>query len=146
MRTLVTASLLFLSVATACSTDAVGVDTCRSVEEARCKRAPGCGIDLSSPVYAGDDPVEGCIRYYNDACLHGLVATKEPNTKERDACIAAINTGTCDVVKAPELAPACGWLVPAVTTDAGTDAADAGADTAAETTDASDASADTAAD
>ncbi len=61
-------------LSSACGNDAVGVEACRTIEEARCKRAPQCGVDMSVPVHR-DTPshdVDACIRYYNDACLHGL--------------------------------------------------------------------------
>src|SRR5215472_12403700 len=50
--------------ASACGTDAVGIESCRKVEEARCRQAPGCNISLATPVHQGDD-VEACIRYYD---------------------------------------------------------------------------------
>lgn len=131
----VAAPLVFVSLAgvlaalaLACGTDARGIDTCRRVEEARCKRATACGVDLGYVRHPGTseaDAIDGCVRYYRDACLHGLVAD-EPGETKLQACTSAIASGTCDVVKAPEISPACGWLIP----PAATPAADAAADTA----------------
>jgi len=130
-------------LASACGTDAVGVEACRQIEEARCKRAPQCGIDMSLPVHR-DTPshdVDACIRYYRDACLHGLATTKEPGAVQVQACIDAINTPDCTVVKNPETNPACAFLIPPVetTTDSGTEDTDA----TTESTDLSDASVET---
>lgn len=99
----------------ACGTDPVGVESCRQIERARCENAPACGIDLSKPVHRGDTPelaVAACIRYYDDACLHGLVTTSDPGSIQVQACVEAINTGDCSVVVKPESSPACAFLVP----------------------------------
>ena len=58
-----------LAALAACQTEAVGIETCRKVESTRCDRAIECGIDLSRLGSANN--VEGCKRYYLDACLHG---------------------------------------------------------------------------
>jgi hypothetical protein len=111
----------------ACGTDPVGVDSCRRIEQARCENAPACGIDISKPVHRGDSSeldVAACIRFYDDACMHGFVAPTDPGAVDVDTCIAAINTGDCSVVLKPESSPACGFLVPpaaAPPADAGTD-------------------------
>lgn len=112
-----------------CGTDPVGVDACRKIERARCESAIGCGIDLRRPLHSGDEPVNdtaACIRFYDDQCLHGLVTSKEPSPQSVDACVNAIITGDCSVVKEPESSPACSFLVPpaapAPAPDAGTDA------------------------
>ena len=121
----------------ACGTDAIGIDTCRQVEEARCRQAAHCpGIDLSQPVHRNSPitDVDSCIRYYHDACLHGLAAPADPGAVATKACVDAINTGDCAIVITPQLAPACVWLVPpasVVDAAADVDAADA-ADTATE--------------
>jgi hypothetical protein len=104
-----------LATGLACGTDPVGVESCRKIEHARCENAPGCGIDLSKPVHRGDTPelsVAACIRFYDDACLHGLVAPSDPGSVAVDACIDAINNGDCSVVKNPETHPACAFLNP----------------------------------
>jgi hypothetical protein len=95
----------------ACGTDAVGVETCRQIEEARCRHAPRCGIDLGNPKHRDPD-VDACIRFYKDACLHGLATTSDPGGPATRACIDAIDRGDCNVVLHPETDPACGWLVP----------------------------------
>ena len=116
------------AVVAACGTEAQGVEACRQVEEARCRHAPGCaGIDLGVPVHA-DSPkgdVDACIRFYHDACLHGLVV-QDPGGPAVQACIASINGGDCKIVAHPETAPACNWLIPPNTPPA--DAGDAAAD------------------
>lgn len=106
---------LIAAAAFACGTDPVGVDTCRRIETARCENAPACGIDLTRPVHRGDDSkssVAACVRYYEDACLHGLAAPEDPGSVKTQACVDAINNGSCDVVKTPESHPDCIWLVP----------------------------------
>jgi hypothetical protein len=114
----------------ACGTDAIGVEVCRQVETARCLQAPNCGIDLSMPKHRGSPgtDVDACIRYYHDACLHGLATNTDPGNVQLQACIGAINSGNCDYVEHPEDAPECAWLIPPVTTtaDASSDATDDG--------------------
>lgn len=127
----------------ACGTEPVGVEACRRIERVRCESAQACGIDLGRPLHSGDSPesnVAACIRYYDDQCLHGLVVTKEPSPQSVDACVDAIVTGDCSVVKAPETDEACKFLVPPVappsaaadasdaTSDAPGDSVEAGAD------------------
>ena len=117
--------------AAGCGTDAKGVDDCRDIEEARCVAAKSCEL-LSD--------VDGCKRFYRDQCLHGL-AVASPGSNQVKLCVAAIqNAGTCagqgdgsnallescsppisasnatkacDVVKEPELATDCAFLVAA---------------------------------
>jgi hypothetical protein len=112
----------------ACGTDAVGVETCRKIEEARCRQAPNCGIDLGTPKHRDTD-VDACIRFYRDACLHGLESPTDPgpNGPQTQACIDAINKGNCDIVKTPQNDPACAWLIPPQPPPAA-DASDAPAD------------------
>lgn len=127
---------LGLAGALACGTDPVGVDTCRKIETARCQNAKSCGISLASPVHRRDgntpekqdqQDVGACIRFYDDACLHGLVTTTDPGAVNAQACVDAINNATdCDVVKNPEKHPACAFLLPpaapaATVAEAGTD-------------------------
>lgn len=121
------------TVMPACGTDAVGIETCRSVEDARCKQAPHCGIDLTKPPHRNSptNDVEACIRYYDTACLHGLEVPTDPGATAANACIAAINTGDCMTVLHPETNAACTWLnPPPPAPDAGEDgaAAEAGMD------------------
>jgi hypothetical protein len=113
----------------ACGTDAVGIETCRQIEEARCRRAPDCpDIDLSKPPHRGSPAtdVDACIRFYRDACLHGL-AVADPGAVTTKACIDAIGAGSCTVVEHPETAAACAWLIPPAPSPA-TDASDGPAD------------------
>lgn len=117
IRALVVAlAALGLASAMACGTEPVGVDSCRKIEGARCENARSCGIDLTTPVHRGDSPSEdvgACKRYYEDACLHGLVTDTDPGAVVVDACVDAINNTTnCDIVKNPEKHPACAFLVP----------------------------------
>jgi hypothetical protein len=110
----------------ACGTDPVGVESCRKIEHARCENAPACNIDLSHPAHRGDTPelaVAACDRFYDDACLHGLVTNNDPGSIAVQACVDAINTADCAVVKNPELHPACAFLLPPAqaAADAGTD-------------------------
>jgi hypothetical protein len=99
----------------ACGTEPVGVESCRTIEQARCENAPSCGIDLTHPVHEGSTPerdVAACIRFYEDACMHGMVAPNDPGSVAVSACVDAINNGDCAVVKNPETHPACAFLVP----------------------------------
>ncbi|WP_394839609.1 hypothetical protein LVJ94_22240 [Pendulispora rubella] len=99
----------------ACGTEPTGVETCRRIEEERCRAAAACGnIDLDVPKHNGDsvgDKVEGCILWYHDACLHGLM-NSEPDNRSVEVCIEAIKAGDCNVVAHPEQSPACLWIVP----------------------------------
>lgn len=111
----VCAGLGIALAALACGTDPVGVDACRRVETVRCESAPACGLDLGRPVHRGEDPksaVAACIRYYEDACLHGIEPAEDPGNVKTQACVDAIINGTCDIVRTPELHPDCAWLVP----------------------------------
>ena len=142
---------LFGAVVLACGTDAVAVDQCRQIETARCQTAAGCAnIPISTlPLHSGSD-VDSCIRYYNDACLHGFVNGANPGAVAVNACIAAIdapdgaagfepdagpgNVNHCEVVTHPERANDCAFLSNLPPVDAGVDAWDAfdGADAATE--------------
>jgi hypothetical protein len=140
MRALVALVLSILAVAlyAACGSDATGVDECRQIETARCQQALGCGISLSSPP-AVSDSVDGCISFYNDACLHGLEVA-DPGSPAVNACIQAIQdvdaSNHCLTVQFPQTSLSCAWLTPPTTTvddasddadaDDGSDADDAG--------------------
>ncbi|HVJ88676.1 MAG TPA: hypothetical protein VM580_02665 [Labilithrix sp.] len=115
---------------TACGPEPIGVEACRKIERVRCESAPGCGIEIRLP-HAGDtaeSDVAACIRYYDDQCLHGLVIEKDPAPQDVDACVNAIITGDCSVVRSPETHTACAFLNPpppapapdAAASDAGT--------------------------
>ncbi|MGH7270056.1 MAG: hypothetical protein ACREJ3_06455, partial [Polyangiaceae bacterium] len=92
----------------ACGTDAVGVDSCRQIEEARCHRGPGCGITLQPPYFTAGSAVDACIRAYDDACLHGLDVS-DPGPTAVNACVVAIQNGACSIVEKPESSAACVW-------------------------------------
>jgi hypothetical protein len=116
----------------ACGTGANSPDSCRQIEEARCRRAPACNLPLEPPYSTSGTDVDACVRFYDVACLHGLDVPNPGPTKVTQ-CVAAINE-SCAAVATPESDPACFWLIPpaAVTEDAAVDAADATADAAAE--------------
>jgi hypothetical protein len=114
----------------ACGTDAVGVEACRQIEEARCKMAPNCGVDLTKPVHR-DSPrtdIDACIRFYRDQCLHGLTTPSDPGQVAVTQCVDAINQGDCNVLLHPEVHPSCAWLIPpappATVVDAASEAVD----------------------
>jgi hypothetical protein len=110
----------------ACGTDAAGVDSCKKIEEARCQRAPACNISLTDPPHRDPD-VEACLRFYDIACLHGL-EVGDPGTVIVQGCVTAIQNNDCNTVLHPETDPACAWLIPIPTPDAGTDGTDDGGD------------------
>jgi hypothetical protein len=106
---------LLIATSFACGTEPVGVDACKRIEKVRCESAQACGINLGSPVHEGDTPernVAACIRYYDDQCLHGLSAPKEPAPQDVETCVNAIINGDCNVVKTPESHPSCAFLIP----------------------------------
>jgi hypothetical protein len=109
-----------------CGTDAVDVDGCKQIEEARCRQAPACGMKIEPPYFTSGNDVDSCIRYYDVACLHGLDVS-DPGPSAVSACVAAIQADTkskddCVVVKQPQVALACGWLVPPASTPDASDA------------------------
>jgi hypothetical protein len=111
-----------------CGTDAVGVQACRQIEEARCREAPGCGVALEPPHHTSGDGVSECILFYDDACLHGLANGSDPGPIAVNACVAAIHnagsSGGCSVVVNPATTAACSWLVSSSSAgDASSDAA-----------------------
>jgi len=116
-------------LAAACGTDATGVDACKAVETARCQQAPSCPqqVQLEPPYHTSGDDVDACIRYYDVACLHGLASGNVPSSAQLNACVAAINSGDCTIVGAPESAPDCAFLIPPAPAPA-TDASDGATD------------------
>jgi hypothetical protein len=70
-----------------CGTGAVGVDACRTIEEARCQLAPMCSPTMFD--------VGRCTRFYRDECLVGIQDTTitDNNALATDAqnCVAALN-------------------------------------------------------
>jgi hypothetical protein len=121
-----TAAAALTALALACGTDAVGVDSCKQIEDARCQQAPACGISLANPPHRDPD-VEACIRFYDVACLHGLDISADPGAVAVQACVTAIKTNGCNTVVHPETDPACAFLVPPPV-DAGIDGPADGAD------------------
>lgn len=151
-----TLSALFAFVlvhASGCGTDAVGIDDCRDIEEARCEAGQYCGL-------VAKDEVDACKRFYRDQCLHGLATGDRPGKIRVKECVATIQaagscakqgfenlvdcpkppsdktalTVTCDVIERPELVEECDFLykpvdVPDATPDTSTpDADDGGGD------------------
>lgn len=114
-RALVAVISALLSAA-ACGSDAVGIETCRRIESARCEVADACG-DLKD--------LDDCQRYYRDQCLHGL-GVPEPSTREVDECVAALQAAAecaraeessgacqnaCRLMSEPGRAPECAFLI-----------------------------------
>jgi hypothetical protein len=120
--------LLSLVIASGCGTDAEGTAECRAFERVRCQAAAACGYP----------DVDECIRYERDQCLHG-VALESITAAELDVCaeemaragrcaagqgpdtpaascaepVQADSAATsCDVVRSPERALSCAFLVP----------------------------------
>jgi hypothetical protein len=113
-----------------CGTDAVGVETCRSIEAARCDAAVQCGLI---------DDADACKRYSRDHCLHGI-AGDAPGPTQVNRCVDTIEAlgrcadqngkksslleckedgslgeqvdTVCELVLEPELAPRCQFLIP----------------------------------
>jgi hypothetical protein len=105
----------FAAAVGACGNDAVGVDACQQIEEARCRAAAACPSNaLQPPYYTAGTSVDACVRFYDVACLHGL-AVPLPASSSVSACVAAIEDGGCAVVQAPQTDPSCAWLDPAAT-------------------------------
>jgi len=119
-----------VSAIVACGQAATGIDACQKIEHARCQWIVQCFADSGNyglPTPRKDQtgqsgttqsPVDDCMRFYDDACLHGLVSNVQPTTDQVNACVSAINDASdCNIVLAPETADACAFL----TFDAGTD-------------------------
>src|SRR5512139_1038330 len=91
-------------LASGCDTKAVGIDECRTIEQARCVAARSCGLGIDS-----DGTQEECERYARDNCMHGL-AGAVPKASELDRCVTLISAaGACATKKGGKtLASACG--------------------------------------
>jgi len=80
-----------------CGSDAVGIDACRQIEEARCEAARTCGLPRTGtpPGSVTDEQVESCKLFYRDQCLHGI-QNDQTETTEADTqqCVAAVNAAT----------------------------------------------------
>jgi hypothetical protein len=115
-----------------CGTDAVGIETCRDIEVARCDAALSCGLI---------DDAATCKRFARDHCLHG-VAVETPSATQVNSCISTIESlgrcakrngrnssiaeceadgsrelgnrpeDVCELVLEPELARDCRFLTP----------------------------------
>lgn len=84
--TLAASVALLVVCAPGCGTGAVGIDKCRSIEQARCEAAASCGLI---------DDVDACKRYYRDQCLHGL-AHGDTSTANVNRCVKTIKlAGAC---------------------------------------------------
>jgi len=80
----------FAALGPSCSTDAVGVEDCRKLEEARCAAAATC------PSLFGEVNVSDCERFYRDQCLHGLAASSSPGKLAVQRCVESIaRAGEC---------------------------------------------------
>jgi hypothetical protein len=133
----------------ACKGGAVGVETCKQIENALCARAPACGINLSAttgtPRHSDSETdVQACQQFYAIECQHGLETSATPSSAQVQDCVNAITKQAegCDGgtlindTQDVALNGACSWLVPptpvvvdaAVAATDGTVAADAGAD------------------
>ena len=123
-------------VVAGCGTDATGVDQCKQIEEARCRRAAAAcpDVHLAPPYSTSGSTADECVRFYDTACLHGL-ENGPPKPEDVDQCVSAIEHGTCDVVQTPESSPACAWLMPPGSSEAGA------SDVVSESSSSSDASA-----
>lgn len=114
--------------ASGCGTNAIGVDDCRDIEQARCEASVPCGFV---------DDVKACRRYYRDHCLHGLLtkpsagavaecvrvidaagqcasADAEAGLSDCDPAVTEANgklRSACDVVAHPEFASECAFLL-----------------------------------
>lgn len=129
-------------LASGCGSDAVAVEACRDIEQARCEAGRHCGLV---------DDVDRCKRFYRDHCLHGLKTDKTPGDPQVDECVAAIKlagkcasegvellaectdwksgtelTTPCDVVRTPEKIELCDFL--GATVDAGRPGQETGSD------------------
>jgi hypothetical protein len=74
----------------ACDTQAVGVDSCREIEYARCGAASHCPttFKVTSPA--------ACRRFYRDHCLHGLAIPTDPGPATVNPCVSDIKAiGAC---------------------------------------------------
>lgn len=122
-----------LVTASSCGTSAVGVESCRDIEQARCRASASC-LDANGSSIITDVPA--CERYYRDHCLHGL-AVKPPAGASVSACVQVIQaagdcaagdpnatlgdcpvttpgaglTRACDVIAHPERASECAFLL-----------------------------------
>jgi hypothetical protein len=95
-------------VVASCSTDAVGVDACRTIEEARCQMGPLCtqGFDVAR-----------CTRFYRDQCLVGIQNTTDTSNDDLNAaakaCVSALQVAAACVADGGAAGPCPGLaLIP----------------------------------
>ena len=129
----------------ACDTSAVGVESCRQIEYAR------CGAAIHCPDMFKIKSVEACKLFYRDHCLHGLALDRDPGAGIVNPCVNAIteigncaaethdqttpvqscepaipdvsgNNSVCSYIQKPETIPKCSFLNPGGSTadDSGT--------------------------
>ena len=100
----------------ACNSDAHGVDTCRTVESARCEKLATCSGALRASTR------DSCTAFYQVQCGNGLQdGARDPSAPELTACLAAIK-GSCDIASNPYTAPECTVFLGNPVADAATDA------------------------
>ena len=95
---------LSIALGAGCGPDAVGVDDCRKIENARCEAASHCGDRFSIT------DVDECQRFYRNHCLHGLATGKSPGAGQVTAYVRVIQTtDSCAAQNSPTTAlAACG--------------------------------------
>jgi len=109
MRRIIGLAALSLCAAS-CGTSPVGVNACKQIEEARCRRAPACGVSLQPPFSTSGSDVDECIRFYDVECLHGL-EVPDPGPAAVSACVSAVQSSACDAGSPLfETDPSCDWL------------------------------------
>jgi len=117
-----------------CSSDAIAVEACRTIENKRCEAAMGCTSGI-----ADEDDVTACQLFYRDQCLFGMAAEEDPGQPAVEACVAAIDQAAvcklstmtdcaqppalsdsdawdksgCTIILNPELLADCAFLLPA---------------------------------
>jgi hypothetical protein len=108
----------------ACKGGAVGVATCKTIEDALCERASSCGINIGvdgTPRHSDSQTdVTACEQFYSIECLHGLETSVTPTGAQIQNCVNAIANQAegCDggsLITDPQdvaLNGACAWLIP----------------------------------
>ncbi|MBL8743247.1 MAG: hypothetical protein JNK04_19185 [Myxococcales bacterium] len=118
-----------------CSTDAVGIEACRTIQTARCEVAPTC-LGQEDFSIETEDQVENCKTYYIDGCLVGVENPDagDETGKDCEKAIRALGkceadgtpladcdgatlrdgedeaTSNCMALAAPNLLEECAWL------------------------------------
>lgn len=89
---------LVMATFAGCDTDAVGVESCRTIEARRCELAPRCAKSASwATEVRTEDEVTNCKTFYRDHCLNGIEnPSGDPSTEKTDACVKAMDAvGKC---------------------------------------------------